>query len=107
VEFTVTRNDDEDHLYLVFARKDDGSVEETPCARVKLSGLGVAYDTMDLDGDGHHELIARSFDLPSGITQASGSPDRVARNCGRVARRAAQCSAHTDRLRSGSGRSVR
>lgn len=57
-----------DHIALVFPRGADGWPVETPSARVKLSGMDVDYSLVDIDGDKRLDLIARTTDVPTGLT---------------------------------------
>ncbi len=71
VEVIAIRDDDEEHVFLLFDRLADGNLKERPVARVKLSSLGAEFEERDVDGDGILDLVARQFDIPSGLTQAS------------------------------------
>jgi hypothetical protein len=74
-EFVIFRTDsDEDEkVALIHRAAPDPAaplgalIEETPSARVKLSGMSVEYSLLDVDHDGCLELIARVLDVPTGL----------------------------------------
>jgi len=68
-----TDSDDDEKVALLYRSAPDPAaplgalIEETPTARVKLSGMSVQYWLLDVDHDGKQELVARVFDVPTGL----------------------------------------
>jgi len=57
-----------EHSFVVVRRKADGSPEEAASALLKLEGMDVDYDTIDVDHDGNMDVVASRVDVPTGLT---------------------------------------
>jgi len=62
------RGSGQEHSFVVVRRKADGSPEEAASALLKLEGMDVDYDTIDVDHDGNMDVIASRVDVPTGLT---------------------------------------
>jgi len=56
------------HVVLVFPRDAEGRPSAEPSARVKLAGLNVDWEIVDVDRDGRLDLTALVLDVPTGLT---------------------------------------
>jgi hypothetical protein len=57
-----------DHQFIAVRRGKEGAPEQSPSALVKLSGMDVDYETVDVDHDGLLDLVASKIDVPTGLT---------------------------------------
>jgi hypothetical protein len=62
------RGSSQEHSFVVVRRKPDGTPEEAASALLKLEGMNVDYDAIDVDHDGFLDVVASRVDVPTGIT---------------------------------------